>query len=432
MNAKIIVSVVEDVTKKWFKHRKAEERCTSRSSRRGAKLTQSVKRNMTTKAAACAVMEAAYMKASNNNTLPANARQIMYAARPEILKRTGRDKLSDKYFTKTLLPEYLMDHPEKTKKWDVVYDARGHHTEPHTEIEIGLGTLAVRKYLQSISGHTADGTILKFGGKFYPTMGPKNRYGAILFVEKEGFMPLFEKVRLAERYDLAIMSTKGMSVTAARQLIDTLCGGEEAIPLLVLRDFDKAGFSIAGTLQRDTERYRFTNKVKVFDLGIRLIDVQEYNLVSEGCDLGKSDPTPNLTLNGATQEEINFLYSDKKPDVYKNGEQKYLYYGQRVELNAFSSNDLIEWIEAKLKEHGIEKVVPDNQTLTEAYRRAALACVLNRHVESVIDKAKADVAKLIPTQLAQKVGKFLEQNPAMPWDCAINEIAEQFDNDESF
>ncbi len=63
----------------------------------------------------------------------------------------------------------------------------------------------------------------------YPTFGPKHRYGAILFIEKEGFMPLLKAVRLAERYDLAVMSTKGMSVTASRELVDTLCG-DHSIP----------------------------------------------------------------------------------------------------------------------------------------------------------------------------------------------------------
>ena len=62
----------------------------------------------------------------------------------------------------------------------------------------------------------------------------------MLFIEKEGFLPLFEAVHLAERYDLAIMSTKGMSSTAARTLIDNLC--RHQVPLLVLHDFDKADF----------------------------------------------------------------------------------------------------------------------------------------------------------------------------------------------
>jgi DNA topoisomerase VI subunit A len=71
--------------------------------------------------------------------------------------------------------------------------------------------------------------------------GPDGLFGAVLFVEKEGFMPLFEATRLADRYDIAIMSTKGLSVTAARRLVDQMCGRYK-IPLLVLHDFDKSGF----------------------------------------------------------------------------------------------------------------------------------------------------------------------------------------------
>ena len=51
-----------------------------------------------------------------------------------------------------------------------------------------------------------------------------NRFGAVLFIEKEGFLPLFHRVRLAERYDLAIMSTKGMRVVAARHAGGRVCG----------------------------------------------------------------------------------------------------------------------------------------------------------------------------------------------------------------
>ena len=62
-------------------------------------------------------------------------------------------------------------------------------------------------------------------------------------------MPLFEAVKLAERYDLAIMSTKGMSVTAARELVDVLCG-DHGIPLL-----DTAGTSKSRVFyRRDAER----------------------------------------------------------------------------------------------------------------------------------------------------------------------------------
>jgi hypothetical protein len=45
-------------------------------------------------------MEEAYLKASANGTLPAHARQIMYAARPFVQERIDGD-LNDKYFTQT-------------------------------------------------------------------------------------------------------------------------------------------------------------------------------------------------------------------------------------------------------------------------------------------------------------------------------------------
>jgi DNA topoisomerase VI subunit A len=99
--------------------------------------------------------------------------------------------------------------------------------------------------------------------------GTSGCYSAILFVEKEGFNEIFEAVQLAERYDIAIMSTKGTSVTAARHLADELCGDYD-IPLLVLHDFDKSGLTILKTLREDTDRYTFCNDIEVIDLGLRL------------------------------------------------------------------------------------------------------------------------------------------------------------------
>ena len=219
-------------------------------------------------------MERAYLKASANGTLPAHARQIMYAARPYIQQHADRElgQRFDQYFTQQLLPEYI--EARDRQSWNVVYDARGNFTEPHTRLKVPLGTLQVRRYLARIRQHEIKDPAFDVWEAGYPTIGPKDRLGAILFIEKEGFLPLFEAVRLAERYDLALMSTKGMSVTAARELVERLCA-VHAVPLLVLHDFDKAGFSIAGTLQRSTRRYRFGHghAANVIDLGLRLEDV---------------------------------------------------------------------------------------------------------------------------------------------------------------
>ena len=160
----------------------------------------------------------------------------------------GGQQLNDQYFCQQLLPDYMEEHGVD---WDITYDDRGHFTEPHTEQVIGLGTISVRNYLASIGAPDLEEP--KFAAGSVETRGPSGCFGAVLFIEKEGFLPLFEAVHLAERYDIAIMSTKGMSSTAARTLIERLC--RHQVPLLVLHDFDKAGFSIIGTLKRDTRRF---------------------------------------------------------------------------------------------------------------------------------------------------------------------------------
>ena len=75
----------------------------------------------------------------------------------------------------------------------MVYDARGHVREPHTDKEVGLGTLEAREYVTSWTGDFDDspGTVtLKTAVE---TKGPINRYRFVLFLEKEGFNPLLRR-----------------------------------------------------------------------------------------------------------------------------------------------------------------------------------------------------------------------------------------------
>src|SRR5262249_13392681 len=212
---------------------------------------------------------------------------------------------------------------------------------------------------------------------------------------------------------LAIMSTKGLSVTASRQLVDALC---RDIPLLVLHDFDKSGFSIVGTLQRDTRRYEFKNEIRVVDLGLRLADVQANGLQSEAVHYGRSHPAPNLSENGATEEEIDFLCD--AGDAWRG------YSGRRVELNAFASGDLVAWVERKLQENGIGKVVPDADTLRQAFRRAAEAVYIRELIERAQEDFQERLENLgIPPDLEDRLRKALAERPALAWDAIVAELA---------
>jgi hypothetical protein len=326
----------------------------------------------------------------------------MYAARRPIQDKTG-EPLNDKYFTQTLLPDYMNDHPGETAGWDVVFDARGHFTEPHTGREVPLGTLEVRQYLRRAGRVDAPTR----GSGLFPTHGPDNRFQAVLFIEKEGFLPLFHRVRLADRYDLAIMSTKGMSVVAARHLIDEVCGRNK-IPLLVLHDFDKSGFSILGTLRRDNRRYRYRHAVRVIDLGLRLADVEACGLEAEGVYLKESSEVQaNLKRNGATKEEVEFLLGR-----------------ERVELNAFTSRALIDWLEAGLNRHGVKKVLPGEDVLAEAYRQAFVRQFVRGAIPGLLQEANRQLEGTgAPAGLCARVAALLEKGQEAPWDHAVARLA---------
>ena len=117
---------------------------------------------------------------------------------------TDDKELAYGYFSQTLVPDYIEEHGVD---WDVVYDARGHFEEPHTNRRIGCGTIEVGNYLAAVKEPTI--APADFAGANVDVIGPSGNFGAILYCEKEGFGPLFKAVKLANRYDLMIISNKG-------------------------------------------------------------------------------------------------------------------------------------------------------------------------------------------------------------------------------
>jgi hypothetical protein len=354
------------------------------------------------KPAAWQIMEQAYLLASDNGQLPANARQIMYAARPLMMTLTkGKCWEKSSYFTQVLLPDYISEHPDKTANWDVVYDARGHFVEPHVLRKLGIGTLEVRSYVNSWSdgngttqymdaarsvlgeldlaigsngkAHNTKPGVNKLGDELnitiqtlYPTRGPTNRYRFALFIEKEGFTPLLERAQIDARYDLAIFSSKGMSTTATRMLVEWLSNA--GVTILVLHDFDLSGLTICHTLSHDTRRYSFQTEPDVVDIGLRLDDVQHMGLQSEPVLIKQRlDPRWKFKYSDdvydVSDEELDFL-------VEKRADYSDAWQGKRVELNAMTSRQFLDWLEGKLRDHGVEKVIPDVALLGTAYRRA--------------------------------------------------------------
>ena len=409
-----MATAIQYVTKTWKDAKRKADRNDRLNQRQLEQLQKEENRPpLTVKEAAYQVMEMAYMKASSGNTLPANARQIMYAARPLVIELTGKARpwAQSSYFTQVLLPNFVDEHPQLTENWDVVYDARGRFVEPHTRRRVDLGTVSVRKYIGQWYSNVSDGVEWVPIHTDVNTHGPANRYRFVLFVEKEGFNELLDAARFAERYDLAIMSTKGMSVTASRQLVDRL--SEQSVTVLVLHDFDKSGFSIVQTLRTDTRRYHYSIAPRVIDLGLRLADVHVMNLEKEEVTYDSGvDPRENLRDGGASEEECAFLVEGGKS---KN------WYGHRVELNAMSSDQFVAWLDKKLEMAGVRKVIPDEIVLGRAYRRAVCAARIQKEIDRVVAEYDGTGVE-VPDGLSQQIEQMI-QGTTLSWDLAVAEMA---------
>jgi DNA topoisomerase VI subunit B len=372
------------------------------------------------KEAAYQVMEQAYLQTSDpgpypaaSGRLPAEARQIMYAARPLVLALTGGAvwKQSD-YFTQHLLPDYLEQHPQRTADWDVVFDARGALQEPHTGRRVPLGTVDVREYIDDWREDVPDSIEPIQLGSLCPTSGPHHRYQFALFVEKQGFDDLLAAGGIAQRYDLAVMSTKGMSVTAARRLVDELSA--RGVTILVLRDFDKSGFSIVHTLRSDTRRYHFHSQPRVIDLGLRLPEAQELGLQSELVRYrSQKDPRERLRECGATEAECQFLVQGGGPGHW---------WGARIELNALTAASFLQYLERQLQRVGVRKVVPPDAVVHSAYRRIWRLELAQEALNAALARSEEDL--IIPAALLKVLRRKLKHS-ALSWDQALHEIVRE-------
>ena len=173
-----ILDCVETATTKWTKQKKSEERHPGNIRYRVSRMTREPR--ATQREAAWQVMEAAHTAASGGG-LPAMARQIFYQARPRIMAMTDDKELQYGYFSQTLLPDYI---EENGVDWNVVYDARGHFEEPHTNRRVGCGTIEVGNYLHAAK--EPDILAADFAGADVDAIGPSGTSAPFCFAKRKG------------------------------------------------------------------------------------------------------------------------------------------------------------------------------------------------------------------------------------------------------
>lgn len=93
----------------------------------------------------------------------------------------------------------------------------------------------------------------------------------------------------------------------------------------------------------------------------------------------------------------------------------------------FTSDQLVEYVEGKLQAHGVEKVIPDAETLAQAWERVYMAERINDLIDDIYNDGTTEVTaeemRPVPDDLADRIRHELDVNPELSWNDALWVIA---------
>jgi hypothetical protein len=332
-------------------------------------------------------LDDAISHASSNGKLRFSIRNLLYAIRP-LLLNFGIEEPGYNYFCQ-VIGSYEQDNGEIPGMYR---DARGVLIHPHTRERIELGTLAVEKYRR-----------------------PDWLFKRIIYVEKQGFFPLLEDVKWGERWDCALLSSQGQATRAVKDMLDLIGDTEEEITIFCVHDADGYGTIIhqalvEGTLAREGRR------VKVINLGLEPWEAERMDLQSEKVESERGVPVARYV------EE----YDDRRGTNWKG----FLQTG-RYELNAMTSEQFIEWLDAKMEENGLsQKLIPPRAVLQGAFTENVTDRIRAGLTEKAVRDARVEErtatfaeCMMVPYELDRKVEKLLEKTPTDPWKVSVGTLA---------
>ena len=312
-----IAGAVWHVAKDLHKEYKARLKDAAKADRDYVARKKAADNSMKTNAAVFKVLPDCLLEATVNNTLPVQERSLYYEVRAAIQKYTS-EYLTDKYFG-----DILTNYWREFGRNKLVYnDPRGVLHTPHGERLVPLGTLEVDAY------------------EF-----PSYEYNKILYIEKKGLWHTIKASGLHKKYDMAVIAGEGYASEAVRVLLAKAQAGQD-YTIFVLHDADPAGYNIARTIAESTELMPDHN-IEVIDLGLNIQDA---------IDLGL--PAETFTRKNALAKtlEFNEIESEYFGGIPQVDGIKTSWICQRVELNAMSPGQLVDYIDA-----GISKAIDAKQ-----------------------------------------------------------------------
>jgi hypothetical protein len=397
-----ISGAVWNVAKALYKEHKARDKDAAKWIREEEARQKTSDNSMKLNAAVFKILPSCLLESTANNTLPVQQRTLYYEVRFKIQEYTN-EPLSDKYFG-TILFNYWREFGRNKLIYN---DPRGVLHSPHGEILLPLGTLEVDQYAF-----------------------PEHEYNKILYIEKKGLWHTIKSAGLHKKYDMAVIAGEGYSTEAIRVLLDKAQTGK-SYTIFVLHDADPAGYNIARTLKESTKRMPGHN-IKVFDLGLNIQDA---------IDMGLSSETFTRKNELVKTLEFNEIESEYFGGIKQSLDKKISWVCQRVELNAMSAGQLVDYIDKGISrvidaQNIDKKVIPPEATLNDTANKL-LEHDLGIKVDDAISKLlkvgnlKAELlnsivgAGVFDQEFNQDFSEYLINNELNTWGNSIQSIVDK-------
>jgi hypothetical protein len=314
-----------------------------------------------------------------------NTRHLVYDIRETVRQRCGAT-LEQSYFDK-LVTEIEAERGDLSPL--LIREARGNFSIPHYSGAVPLGTQSVRAFRR-----------------------PGWTFNKIVVIEKEDLRLMLQQAGWDRRHDALLMSSKGFNTRASRDLIDAIAETTEPVTTFSVHDADGPGTVIQHTLQHATLA-RGARKIEIINIGL-----EPWEGIALGLQVEKVSIKPRK--DGKPIRKAVGAYVRARTDRAPNGEtwEEWLQHS-RVELNAFSSAELIAWLDRKMSEHDAGKLIPPDDVLKDGFgervreraERAVKTAISSRlhNLTAAIEAEQAKATAPIEVEIAKLSAPLLAE-----------------------
>ncbi|GGE24758.1 hypothetical protein GCM10011390_50230 [Aureimonas endophytica] len=326
---------------------------------------------LTAKSVVLANLDDAIQKASGDGLYRFNLRQLFYVVRPAVMATIGSE-LSYGNF-EAIITDYEAENGDVPRMYR---DPRGTVYHPHTGETIPLGTLAVEAYAR-----------------------PEWTFNKVLYIEKEGPFEALKAARWPERHDCALLTSKGFTTRAVKDLLDLLADDGEPITVFCIHDADAAGTMIYQTLQEETRARPNRRAVEVINLGLEPWEALSLGLEVEAVDVKKGG-----------KAVARYVTERDDGEKWQAWLRSY-----RVELNAMTTPDFIAWLDGKMSDYSGAKVLPPSRIIESEMRQRTEHHVREAIVRKVLAEAGIENRVRAATDRAPKPDGSMLQHDLGDW-----------------